>query len=88
MGDVDVEHVVQVAFSGDEDPSVHSRRMEPIQRSAKAFIRGACGVVSTISMPMEVKTASKAAPNFVAVANQVPESVPGLLQITGNTAAN
>jgi hypothetical protein len=39
---------------------VHSRRMELIQRSAKAFIRGACGAVSRIWMPMEVKTASKA----------------------------
>jgi hypothetical protein len=44
--------------------SVHSRRTELIQRSAKAFIRGACGAVSMIWMPMEARTASKAAPNF------------------------
>lgn len=34
---------------------VHHRRAEG---------RGACGAVSTISMPMEAKTASKAAPDF------------------------
>lgn len=44
--------------------SVHSRRTEAIQRSAKAFIRGACGAVRTISIPIEVNTASNAAVNF------------------------
>lgn len=29
---------------------MHSRRTEPIQRPAKAFIRGACGAVGVISM--------------------------------------
>ncbi len=40
--------------------SVHSARTVFTQRSAKAFIRGACGAVFMISTPMEVNTASKA----------------------------
>ena len=41
--------------------SVHSRRSEQIQRSAIAFIRGACGAVRTMWMQIEVNAASKAA---------------------------
>ena len=55
--DVGLQHAVQVVLAGDEVRSVHSRRTEAIQRSAMAFIRGACGAVSTVSIPIEAKTA-------------------------------
>jgi hypothetical protein len=67
--------------------SVHSRRTEPIQRPAKAFIRGglrcrehdldADGGEDRVEGGTELR---------VPVAYQGSESVPGLLQITGKTA--
>ena len=44
--------------------SVHSARMMRTNRSARAFIRGVCGAVSTPSMLMAANTVSKAAVNF------------------------
>ena len=41
-----------------------SRRTEAIQRSAMAFMRGACYAVSTAWVPIEAKTASKVAVNL------------------------
>jgi hypothetical protein len=45
--------------------SRHSRRSVPIQRSAIAFARGACGGVWMMLIPAARKTASKASVNFV-----------------------
>ena len=87
MGDVDVEHVVEVAFSGDEDPvgafsadgadpalgeGVHPLGLRCGERDLDAD-----GGKDRVEGGTELR---------VTVANQVSESVPGLLQITGKTA--
>jgi hypothetical protein len=86
MGDVDVEHVVQVAFSGDEYPAgalsadgadpalgegVHPRGLRCGEHDLDAD-----GGKDRVEGGSELR---------IAVADQVPESVPGLLQITGKT---
>jgi hypothetical protein len=66
---------------------VHSRRSEEIHRSAIAFIRGACGAVSTTPTPIEASTASKAAVNLASRSrNQVGEPVSGLFKICSESA--
>jgi hypothetical protein len=59
MGDVNVEHVVQVAFSGDEDPvgTLSADGADPAL--GEGVIRGACGAVSTISISVTVSTWKK-----------------------------
>ena len=87
MGDVDVEHVVQVAFSGDEDPvgALSADEADPAPGEG-VHLRGlrcgehdldADGGKDRVEGGTELR---------VPVANQASESVPGLLQITGKTA--
>lgn len=63
--DVFAEDGAQVVFSAISSRSVHSARTELMNRSAWAFICGACGAVGVTWMPMEAKTASNAVLNFV-----------------------
>jgi hypothetical protein len=63
--DIGLQHAVQVALSGDEDPvGAFAADGEAIQRSAMAFIRGACGAGSTASIAIEAKIASRVAVNL------------------------
>src|SRR5262245_3669377 len=46
------QDAAEVSLAQHEDMIQHSRRIEPMSRSAKGFCHGLCGAVSTSSIPM------------------------------------
>ncbi|GLZ43622.1 hypothetical protein [Actinokineospora sp. NBRC 105648] len=80
--DVGAQYVLKMTLAGMSSRSVHSRRSDLIQRSANAFIRGACGAVRTMWMPIEVKTRVECCGELgVAVVDQVGETLAGVDKI-------
>src|SRR5215469_16837700 len=67
--------------------SVRSTRTVGMNRSADAFILGACGAVLTRSIPIEATTAPGSVGELrVRVPDQVHEPVPGLVEFPGQLA--
>ena len=62
VGEVGTQDPAQMGLIENEKWSRHSRRMEPITRSAKGFCQGALGAVITCRIPMVLRHRVKAAP--------------------------
>ena len=52
VGEVADQDAAHVPFAEDEHVIRHSRRIEPMSRSAKGFCHGLCGAVRSSSIPM------------------------------------
>lgn len=64
VADIDAEDTFELAAAEDEQPSRHSRRALPTQRSMWAFALGALNGVLITFIRSPWKTASKARLNF------------------------